>query len=237
MLYNNSATTLHHFDSVKWKRRFFNLSHKLHRSNNNHWNAASSATAMAAATEKYIRHRKNSPTDTSEIAIHSEDLTASQFANLTGIKTKKNPVYYSSSSAGEMYVEEEDSDEEDDEDSRDFYTASVSSSHKQNNQPAMKIWDSHFWQDNNQRKSLPSIPLNTSVSMNEIASEKLCSQPLSRHISEPGGARVPSMIQKGRFKIVWGGDDNEPIVRPESHCVEWKRKRASSNSSAITTTN
>lgn len=237
MLYNNSASTLHHFDSVKWKRRFFNLSHKLHRTNNSHWNAASSATAMAAATEKYIRHTKITPTGTSEIVIHSEDLTASQFANLTGIKTKRNPVYYSSSAAGDMYVEDEDSDEdEDDEDSRDFYTASVSS-YKQNNQPVMKIWDSHFWQDNNQRKSLPSIPLTTSSSMKEIASEKieLCSQPLSRHISEPGGARVPSMIQKGRFKIVWGGDDNEPIVRPESHCVEWKRKRASSNSSATTT--
>lgn len=218
MLYN----TVNQSNSTKWKKRLLNLSHKLHRSNN-HWNAASSsATAMAAATEKFIRH---STPATSEIIIHSEDLTASQFANLTGIKTKRASLYYTST-PGDMSVDEDESD--DDEEDDDFYTSSLSSSHK--HQPAMKIWDSHFWKD-----ASSSTKLASSASLKDISStEKLISsQPLSRHTSEPGGQRVPSMIQKGRFKIVWGGDDNEPITPTAPQCVEWKRKRASSASTAI----
>ncbi|GAA5814006.1 hypothetical protein MFLAVUS_007496 [Mucor flavus] len=220
MLYN----TVNQSNSTKWKKRLINLSHKLHRSNNhnNHWNAASSsATAMAAATEKFIRH---STPATSEIIIYSEDLTASQFANLTGIKTKRASFY--TSSPGDMSVDEDESD--DDEEDDDFYTSSLSSFHK--HQPAMKIWDSHFWKD-----ASSSTKLASSASLKDISStEKLISsQPLSRHTSEPGGQRVPSMIQKGRFKIVWGGDDNEPIIPTAPQCVEWKRKRASSASTAI----
>lgn len=249
------SSTIHHFDAVKWKKRLIKLSHKLHRLHNNnnnhhHWNATSSATVMAAAKEKFIRH--SSPTS-SDIVIHSEDLTASQFANLTGInsKSKRNSIY--SNQCSPDYDEEEmdsDEDEDDDEDSRDYYyysTASLPSSSNNNrqHQPAtMRIWDSHFWQDNShQRKSLPtnipSITLTSATSMNNIAttsSKPLTSQPLSRHVSEPGGARVPSMIQKGRFKIVWGNDDDtEPITAPESHCVEWKRKRAGSSSTCAST--
>ncbi len=242
MIKNHS--TVHHFDSEKWKKRLINFSHKLHRSynNNHHWNASStttSATAMAAAKEKFIRH--SSP-PSSEIVIHSEDLTASQFANLTGIKTKRNSIYSTSVPTSDGYLEEDsDSDEEDDEEySRDYYyssTTSASSSY----QPTVRIWDSHFWQDH--RKSLPTniSTLTSTTSIQDISTKAepikpiLTSQPLCRHTSEPGGTKVPSMIQKGRFKIVWGNDDNEPISAPESHCVEWKRKRAGSNSSALTT--
>ncbi|KAG2228981.1 hypothetical protein INT48_007272 [Thamnidium elegans] len=207
MLYN----TINQSNSTKWKKRLINLSHKLHLSNNhnNHWNASSSsATAMAAATEKFIRH---STPATSEILIHSEDLTASQFANLTGIKTKRASFYTSTP----------------EENAHDFYTASLSSSSHHKHQPAMKIWDSHFWKND---KNLAS-----SASLKDISSTEkiISSQPLSRHTSEPGGQRVPSMIQKGRFKIVWGGDDNEPITPIAPQCVEWKRKRASSASTAI----
>ncbi|KAI8083749.1 hypothetical protein BDF21DRAFT_416527 [Thamnidium elegans] len=229
MLYN----TINQSNSTKWKKRLINLSHKLHLSNNhnNHWNASSSsATAMAAATEKFIRH---STPATSEILIHSEDLTASQFANLTGIKTKRASFY--TSTPGDMSVDEDESDESDDDDesddeeenAHDFYTASLSSSSHHKHQPAMKIWDSHFWKND---KNLAS-----SASLKDISSTEkiISSQPLSRHTSEPGGQRVPSMIQKGRFKIVWGGDDNEPITPIAPQCVEWKRKRASSASTAI----
>ncbi|KAI9251117.1 hypothetical protein EDC94DRAFT_622282 [Helicostylum pulchrum] len=224
MLYNTSNQS----NSTKWKKRLINLSHKLHRSNNhnNHWNASSSATAMAAATEKFIRH---STPVSSEIVIHSEDLTASQFADLTGIKTKRASLY--TSTPGDMSVDEDESDEEDDEDVRDFYTASLSSSHK--HQPVMKIWDSHFWKDANNDNN--NTKLASSASLKDISSTEktISSQPLSRHTSEPGGQRVPSMIQKGRFKIVWGGDDNEPVTPTAPQCVEWKRKRASSASTAI----
>jgi hypothetical protein len=218
MLYS----TVSQSNSTKWKKRLINLSHKLHRSNNhnNHWNASSSATAMAAATEKFIRH---STPATSEIRIHSEDLTASQFANLTGIKTKRASFY--TSTPGDMSVDEDESDEEDEEDARDFYTSSLSSSHK--HQSAMKIWDSHFWKDANNKN------LASSSSLKDVSLKNISSQPLSRHTSEPGGQRVPSMIQKGRFKIVWGGDDNEPITPTAPQCVEWKRKRSSSSSTAI----
>lgn len=266
-----SYSTIQHFDSVKWKKRLIKLSHKLHRSHHNHQhhrNANSSttmpttsATALAAATEKFIRHTP------SEIVIHSEDLTASQFANMTGIKTKRNSLYpshYNSDRYEDDDDEEELDSDEDDEDSRDYYysTTSVSSSSKQPYQPIMRIWDSHFWQDGNapaqHRKSLPvtstelsaataatagasnrSMPSAASMGeLSTIASTKpttaLTSQPLCRHASEPGGNKVPSMIQKGRFKIVWGNDDEEtlPVVAPTSHCVEWKRKRAGSSSSA-----
>ena len=232
-----SNQTIHHFDAIKWKRRLINFSNKLNRSHsaNHHWNACgTSATAMAAATEKVIRHH----TDPSEIVIHSEDLTASQFANMTGIKTKRNSIY---SSSPPDFVEEDDmdSDDSDDDYSRDYYNSyySISSSHNNNNKhhaPAT-IWDSHFWQD---RKSAPTT---TSVSMKAIASHANntpCSQPLSRQTSEPGGTKVPSMVQKGRFKIVWGNDDsttNSEPVRPPN-CVEWKRKRAGSSSSTASTT-
>ncbi|CAO3637069.1 unnamed protein product [Mucor hiemalis] len=234
-------STIQHFDSVKWKKRLIKFSHKLQRSHHNHQrdrNASmpTSATVLAAATEKFIRH---TPT---EIAIHSEDLTASQFANMTGIKTKRNSI---NSFTPDKYEDEDDEDS--DEDDRDYYysTTSVSSSSKQPCQPIMRIWDSHFWQDSaaavGHRKSLPvtsaelSSSITSTTSMQEIASKaatEVNSHPMCRHASEPGGNKVPSMIQKGRFKIVWGNDDSLPITAPTSHCVEWKRKRAGSSSSA-----
>jgi hypothetical protein len=188
-------STLNHFDSIKWKKRLSNLSLKLQRSNKNHWNA-SSATVLAAATEKYIRH---------EDTICSEDLTASQFANLTGINRK-------SQSLQSLVL---DDDSEDEEDEPHEYDDNVE--HK----PVMRIWDSHFWHDEREPKHIETKKPNA-------AAHIISSQPLGRQLSEPGGKRVPSMIQKGRFKIVWG-DDDEPVSAPESHCLEWKRKRASTS--------
>jgi hypothetical protein len=167
---------------------------------------------MAAATEKFIKNKTATPASHQEIEVHSEDLTASQFAHLTGIKTKRNTAnsFYSTD------FSDSDSDSDTDEDEY-FSTQRTTKSY----QPTSRsIWDSHFWQDG--RKSLP----------NTATKEKptITSQPLSRNSSEPGGSRVPSMVQKGRFKIVWGHEEQEQIVAPTSHCVEWKRKRASSNS-------
>jgi hypothetical protein len=218
MINSTSASSLNYFDSIKWKKRLHKISHKLHRShNNNHWNVKSfqSATALAAATEKYIR------AESTEIAIHSEDLTASQFANLTGIKTKRNSSH---SIYSREYIDSDSEDDSEDE----YYSTTATSTNCSNT--SMRIWDSHFWQ--NGRKSLPTIitpPLTKSTSLNQVSvttptTTNLTSQPLVRNLSEPA---KNSCVQKGRFKIIWGQDDNTEIKPVQ--CVEWKRKRTSSN--------
>ncbi|CAO0793437.1 unnamed protein product [Mucor circinelloides] len=233
MMHSSSTSSLHYFDSIKWKKRLHKISDKLHRSHNNyHWNvksASKSATALAAATEKFIR------TESTDIAIRSEDLTASQFANLTGIKTKRNSTTHSIYSSDYIYSDSDEDDSEDD----DYSTMATSTNGTAST--TMKIWDSHFWQDG--RKSLPTIhtaPLVKSTSLNQVATSSvavatatatttttahLTSQPLVRNKSEPGKS---SCVQKGRFKIVWGQEDTIEI-KPQVQCVEWKRKRASSN--------
>lgn len=226
-MHSTSTSSLHYFDSIKWKKRLHKISNKLHRSHNNyHWNVKStkSATALAAATEKFIR------TESTDIAIHSEDLTASQFANLTGIKTKRNSTTHSIYSSDDIYSDSED-------DSEDDYYSTMATSTKSGTASVMKIWDSHFWQDG--RRSLPTpiitAPLTKSTSLNQVATNAaattatsnahLTSQPLVRNKSEPAKS---SCVQKGRFKIVWGQEDTIEI-KPQVQCVEWKRKRASSN--------
>ncbi|KAG1148862.1 hypothetical protein G6F37_000540 [Rhizopus arrhizus] len=171
LLYHNNPQC---FDTNKWKRKF-NFTLKLNRTHPHYRNG--SATAKAAATEKFIRKNMKE-------TIISEDLTASQFANLTGIKTKRD---------------DEESSSDDDADSTSTSTS----------QP-LTIWDSHFWLD---RRFKHSIPISQSQPC-------ISSIPLTRHRSEP------TVIQKGRFKIIWGMDDNEPMVTTtKSNCVEWKRKK------------
>jgi hypothetical protein len=216
--HSNSTISLHYFDSIKWKKRLSRLSNKLHRSQ--HWNATNtySATVMAAATEKFIRQNKSATPASQEIEIHSEDLTASQFAHLTGIKTKRNNAQQSIYS-----TDFSDSDSDTDEEEEDDYFSTQRTA-KSYQPTSRRIWDSHFWQDG--RKSLPNTT--KSSSLKEIA------QPLCRNKSEPGGSRVPSMVQKGRFKIVWGHEQEEESAKPiitATNCVEWKRKRACSNES------
>lgn len=228
--YSNSTISLQYFDSIKWKKRLGKLSHKLQRSQNNqHWNAnICSATVMAAATEKFIRQNKPVTPASQEIEIHSEDLTASQFAHLTGIKTKRD-------SAQSIYSDDfSDTDSEEDEDEDSYFSTQRTA--KSYQPTSRRIWDSHFWQDS--RKSLPNTTTTTtsSISFKETSTvPALDTQPLCRNKSEPGGSRVPSTVQKGRFKIVWGHEEQEeigkPLVAPTTNCVEWKRKRANSNRS------
>ncbi|KAI8636297.1 hypothetical protein BD408DRAFT_426390 [Parasitella parasitica] len=223
MIHSASTSTLQYFDPAKWKTKLHKISDKLHLGGHS-WNVkgSKSATTLAAATEKYIR------TKSTEIAIHSEDLTASQFADLTGIKTKRNSLQ-------SIYSDDSDSD---DDSECDYYTTMASSLTSGNNRhsSSMQIWDSHFWQ--NGRKSLPAaittVPLNKSNSMNQVAlttanNKLLTSQPLVRNRSEPSRS---TCVQKGRFKIVFGQDDSNVEVKTPAPCVEWKRKRASSNPTA-----
>ncbi|KAI7897801.1 uncharacterized protein BX663DRAFT_490625 [Cokeromyces recurvatus] len=153
---------------------------------------------MAAATEKFIR---KSSYDTT---IHSEDLTASQFAHLTGIDRKRATSICCSSST----TDDDDSDDLESDD--DGYS---SPHHYSTVGPTVCIWDDHFWQNAN-NKTLP-FPTKEEIVKNECIT------------------RTPTChsVQKGRFKIIWGQQQenyNEIVTvpAPSSKCVEWKRKRA-----------
>ncbi|OBZ88898.1 hypothetical protein A0J61_03052 [Choanephora cucurbitarum] len=143
---------------------------------------------MAAATEKFIR---NHTTD----MIHSEDLTASQFAYLTGIQTKRHPI------ESPMIESDSDSDSESELEEDHLYSASIMTHHSQQD---IRIWDTRFWQYEPKQ--------------------------LTRHQSEPGVR--PNVIQKGRFRIMWGSMDDDLTAhsQPAIRCIEWKRKRSQSQS-------
>ncbi|CEP20031.1 hypothetical protein [Parasitella parasitica] len=223
MIHSASTSTLQYFDPAKWKTKLHKISDKLHRGTHS-WNvkASQSPTVLAAATEKYIR------TKPTEISINSEDLTASQFANLTGIKTNRNSLQ-------SIYSSDYAYSDSDDDSECGYYTTMASSSTSGNRRDSMHIWDSHFWHDG--RKSLPAAittaPLGKSNSLNQVStvasSKPLTSQPLVRNRSEPPKG---TCFQKGRFKIVFGQDDSNVEVKQPAPCVEWKRKRASSNPTA-----
>ncbi|KAI9320255.1 hypothetical protein BX666DRAFT_1391561 [Dichotomocladium elegans] len=180
---------------------------------------------IAAATEKIILRRDRYPQ-----YIQSEDLTATQFASLAGIRIK-------------------DSDEEPEDDFRDeskqtsilipMGRSSSNHSCSQKNQ-LPQIWDSAFWQQQDDRDktslacNLPdaassSPALSPSPSYASTTSSTCSEQSMSTvgrsSLTRPPG---PSVIHKGRFKIVVGQDDGD--TKPvEPQCVEWRRKRACTN--------
>ncbi|KAG0175233.1 hypothetical protein DFQ28_002093 [Apophysomyces sp. BC1034] len=225
-------------------------------------------TVRAAATEKIVRRRPcPSP------GIHSEDLTASQFANITGIKIKKVGKY--ADGFFDLQADSSDDDDDDDDDDEEDKDEENDNGNDENEEPVVmttttiysaptstsgsraklpRIWESNFWQRNNNNNSRycpatsfsssSSNPLSSdggftllSTSSTEASTMSL-SPPnnetpyisLLRHQSARERPTNPSIIQKGRFKIVIGQDDDltidKPIITPEKHCVEWKRKRS-----------
>ncbi|KAI8367075.1 hypothetical protein BD560DRAFT_400027 [Blakeslea trispora] len=98
------------------RKRWHRLSYKLSREKRyeEEWHH----TTMAAATEKFIR---NSSTHD----IHTEDLTASQFASLTGIHHRTSI--------------DSESDSDSDSDLEDILSI-------HSNQQDIQIWDTQFWQ-------------------------------------------------------------------------------------------
>ncbi|KAF7729662.1 hypothetical protein EC973_004035 [Apophysomyces ossiformis] len=123
-------------------------------------------TVRAAATEKLVR-RRPSPCP----GIHSEDLTASQFANITGIKIRKVGKYADDRpgdlQSGDISDEEEaDESDNDDEDQYDDDHDEESDDEKKRNEDRRRptsihsvpstesraklprIWESDFWQPN-----------------------------------------------------------------------------------------
>ncbi|ORY96436.1 hypothetical protein BCR43DRAFT_491695 [Syncephalastrum racemosum] len=78
------------YNKHKWRKNFASMLSKTHLSRK-----YDAATVRAAATEKVVRHRSH-PEDPSQgvalvspATLSSEDLTASQFASLTGMKVRK----------------------------------------------------------------------------------------------------------------------------------------------------
>ncbi|KAI9264785.1 hypothetical protein BY458DRAFT_476725 [Sporodiniella umbellata] len=94
------------FDTNKWSKKI-KLPLKLQRTHKRN----GSAMVKAAATEKYVKRR-------GQAEMTCEDLTASQFADITGLKKKSEMV--------------------ESEDDRSDTTSTAS----------LTIWDSHFWQNN-----------------------------------------------------------------------------------------
>ncbi|KAI7858604.1 hypothetical protein BDC45DRAFT_498720 [Circinella umbellata] len=243
-----------------------------------------SPTAMAAATEKVIRHQKATSTFH---PIKSEDLTASQFASYAGIKIQHEDDWDE-----ENVDSDNDDDEEDDEVDDEMVPStsitmilqssvglgmagvplarSCSDRGGTRNKSVPRIWDSEFWQqetttrtlDNNKSKTMKtadttnvmittkqSHPQPTSIMMAPARSYASTTSSTSTYsvLSEysnissthdvPQLVRSrPSVIHKGRFKIVLGNeevdDENDEEKRDrqqptfQAPVVEWRRKRS-----------
>lgn len=202
-------------------------------------------TVMAAATEKVVMHRRSSPSQSQQ--IKSEDLTCSQFAHMAGIRILR-----------ENDDDDDDDDAESDEDDDDECAAlthgygdqrmMATSVHmgrsfsdrggSRRSQP--QIWDPAFWQhqiqqhDEKMHQPQPGAvmmtPLHSYASTSSTASSY--SNPSSTCSSPPSLMRSrPSVIHKGRFKIVVGQDEEQQQQQNDANnaepkYVEWRRKRS-----------
>lgn len=150
-----------------------------------------SPTALAAATEKFIRH--------TPAQVNCEDLTAKEFAELTGIKIKMDDDCITTTTPPLQKTVDSNSYE------RKCYSMP-------------RIWDSDFWHQSGGGSSLFSACSSSTATTTCPPCE--CSS-LRRN-------RGPSIITKGRFKIVLGQDDeHDESQETQMSCdvVEWKRKR------------
>lgn len=199
-------------------------------------------TVMAAATEKVVTHRRSSPSQSQQ--IKSEDLTCSQFAHMAGIRILRE-------NDDDETESDNDDDDVDDEcaalthgygDQREMATSvhmgrSFSDRGSRRSQP--QIWDPAFWQhqiqqqqDDKMQQTQPGAvmmtPLHSYGSTTSTTSSY--SNPSSTCSSPPNLMRSgPSVIRKGRFKIVVGQDEEQQQQnddKAEPKYVEWRRKRS-----------
>ncbi|KAI8331482.1 hypothetical protein BC941DRAFT_438491 [Chlamydoabsidia padenii] len=162
------------------------------------WPRKRRATTLAAAHEKYIHRQQHN--------IECENLTAKEFAQLTGIDLK----------------EEEDDDEEAayvslplDQPSSLLNTIRSSRTTASHKKP--KIWDHDFW------KQHPPSLLTTDCCSSSSSSSSLRRKSTLGSVDRP----CSSVFQKGRFQIVVGDYDEEDPIQPQPPpCLEWKRKRS-----------
>ncbi|CAO3608803.1 unnamed protein product [Mucor hiemalis] len=208
----------------KWRKGLALLSSKLHtnkRYKNN--------TTRAAATEKILRHNANTP---KSVVVKCEDLTAKEFAQMAGIKIKTSEEILDEdlSSSGSSYCNDEDNI---------YLTTKTTNTFNNNHQMTSisttlstkschQIWESDFWQCDNKSASNNDklTKTNTTLSTTNNNDTLFISQLRS-------SSTALNTIQKGRFKIVVGQDDCEPVnqLQHQHHHVvlEWKRKRSDSS--------
>ncbi|KAI9279795.1 hypothetical protein BY458DRAFT_501700 [Sporodiniella umbellata] len=165
--------------SNKWKKGLVSLfTNKFHHASLGR--RYSSPTTVAAATEKVLRH--------DEPVVKCEDLTAKEFAQMAGIKIKQAA-------------------EEEGESPQLLTQMTTRTEFSSKSTPNKRIWDSDFWQCNEEKKDTHDTQSLT----------------------------VPSCsysVQKGRFKICVGQVDSEPVHQHHHVVLEWKRKRSDSSSTA-----
>ncbi|KAG0180367.1 hypothetical protein DFQ28_001361 [Apophysomyces sp. BC1034] len=175
-------------------------------------------TTLAAATEKFIRHR---PCPSPE--INCEDLTAKEFAELAGIKIKSQETELDPPPTQHLTIR-----------------TAISSDLR----TSPRIWDSDFWYDECQPpqpipiqssslshhtviSSIGSSSSSGSTAATSYTSHDFTSH-IRRHSTQEDRFLQPgcNVIHKGRFKIVLGQDENESEpVQPYEQVVEWRRKR------------
>ncbi|ORX57370.1 hypothetical protein DM01DRAFT_1333997 [Hesseltinella vesiculosa] len=204
------------------------------------------ATCMAAATEKCIRRRYSS--------IQCENLTAREFAHLTGID-----IVTTDEVDDQLYINTTHQS------NLSLQGATMRSCRTSVSCKKPGILDQDFWQLSrtstcqDQTSSVSSCS-NSSHQTSFSAISGFCNNSASttltnidpdkqKHLacvfsSSCNTSRPCSVIQKGRFKIVVGDDPDEQldqdlhhdaIVSPPPAVVEWKRKRSQESAPCPTT--
>lgn len=206
-------STTHH---SKWKRGLAFISPK-HYYNKKKYK--SSPTTVAAATEKVLCHTKQ------QQQVKCEDLTAQEFAKMAGIKIKttddeeeiNNVDQTISSYKHDMLTVDEPMMTQ----MTSFSTRTALSS-----KSCHQIWESDFWQTHPNTSKLCKLNTeNSNLSTSTNSNDTL--------LSNKG-----TVIQKGRFKICVGQQDNdesEPVSQHHHVVLEWKRKRSNSSATNIIT--
>ncbi|KAG2222185.1 hypothetical protein INT45_007202 [Circinella minor] len=170
-----------------------------------------SPMTLAAATEKYVRHKSTE--------VKCEDLTAREFAQLTGIKIVDATV--TSPPITTM---------------NETTTLSSGSTTSISNRP--RIWDTDFWQCEQQQQQEEGQQ--QQHDRHHLHLHHRYHHHHHHHHQPPN----PRVITKGRFKIMMGEDDEEDqesyMTAPmrtttvittalnanHTQVVEWKRKRS-----------
>lgn len=193
-------------NSSKWRKGLALLSSKLQHKDK--------PTAKAAATEKVLRH--NASTTTTTTIIKCEDLTAKEFAQMAGIKIHKEEEEMLVEDA--MYLTTKTTTYSNHQMTSISTTLSTKSCHQ--------IWDSDFWHDDNE---------NSKKKKDKKITNKKKNNNDTLFISQlRSSSTTINSVQKGRFKIVVGQDDCEPVNQYNHVVLEWKRKRSNSSTTNIT---
>ncbi|KAI9476178.1 MAG: hypothetical protein EXX96DRAFT_576107 [Benjaminiella poitrasii] len=236
------------FHSTKWKKGLALLYSKYYNKRKHH---KYSPTTAAAATEKVLCHDNKQ-----QQHVKCEDLTAKEFAQITGIKIRSSSSNenlldsehqhlttttmttatkrYAASTTVHIYNEPMTTQ------MTSISTCTeISSSKTTSATNCHRIWDSDFWKCNTTAttsSNSPAITDESTLILSRIHSASSTPKSSNTNLLK-NNLTVPGVIQKGRFKIVVGQEDIgcEPV---NQHVVfEWKRKRSNSSSTTLLTNN